>query len=51
MPLGFTWGTTTMDLDLPRHSTKRAVWRMRKTMSGFVWDTVVLEGNPDRVMS
>ncbi|MGF6888232.1 hypothetical protein ABIA39_006751 [Nocardia sp. GAS34] len=46
MTLGFTWDTSELDIDLARHTRERAVWRMRRTMPGFVWDAAVLEGNP-----
>jgi len=46
MTLGFTWDAGAIDLELASHSVERAVWRVRRTMPGFVWDAAVLEGNP-----
>ncbi|EFC85076.1 hypothetical protein [Parafrankia sp. EUN1f] len=44
--LGFTWDRSTVPRDVPRFSVERALWRFHRSLSEYVWDAAVLEGNP-----
>ena len=44
--LGFGWDRSAVPSEVPVHSVERAVFRMHKALTEFVWDASVLEGNP-----
>jgi len=44
--LGFIWQPHVLGIDLPESNTARALWRVRKLLAEFVFDTTTLEGNP-----
>src|SRR5262249_53336253 len=44
--LGFEWDRSAVPDEVPVHSVERAVFRMHKALTEFVWDASTLEGNP-----
>lgn len=44
--LGFQWNREAIPQNAPVHDVNRACFRLQKMLAQYVWDAVVLEGNP-----